>query len=253
MRFVHAVLPYLWFGMLTGAAGLLWYGLLHAPFLQIARISVSGSCRLTPAEIVQCAGIREGQNILSFSIREATFGIERNPWISRAVVQRTLPDTIEITVEERRVHAKIALDRVYGVDGNGEIFAADKAVDEPVPLLRGISNADIASPDPDCVAVMQSALQLIGYLQTHRHEHLDGVTITMDKVCGLTMHDAASDTEVFLGFGDFEDKFSLLRMVQDDLSRKNLRAAAVYLQSRTQAAVTVRDSGRPPASAEKSA
>jgi len=230
--------------MLLGAAVACRYALLHAPCLRITRIIVNGCNRLTPAEVARCAGIGHGQNMLAFSIREATAGIERNPWVSRAVVKRILPDTVSISIEERRALARIALDRIYLLDGTGDIFSAAGADDEPVPLLRGITNADIAAPDPACGRAMQAALQLIGCLKTRQHLRPDGMTITVDKVCGLTLHEATTDTAVFLGFDDFEDKLSLLRMVHDDLARKKLCAAAVYFHSKEQASVTVRDSER---------
>lgn len=234
-------------GALLLLPSILWYGLLNAPCLAITDIQVEGCNRLAKSEVVQCAGIREGQNILSFSIGEATKRLESNPWVYRALVKRILPSTVSVCVQERQARARIQLDRVYLVDSNGEIFAAEGAREERLPLLYGISEDDISTPDTATFRLLQSALNLIASLHAGRYQAEADVSIAMDKIFGLTMHDSGSGTSVLLGFDDFDRKLALLRMVQDDLAKKGMKAASINLSTLKQAFVAVQDGGHVPA------
>lgn len=236
-------------GALLLLPSMVWYGLLHAPWLAIADIQVTGCNRLTRADVLQYAGIREGQNILSFSIGRATRGIESNPWVYRALVKRALPSTVSICVQERQARARIQLDHVYLVDSNGEIFAVESTQEERLPLLHGISEEDISTPDLATFRLLQSALNLIALLHDGHYRAGADVSISMDKVFGLTVQDLESGTDVLLGFDDFDRKLALLRMVQDDLAKKGIKAAFINLSTVKQAFVTVQDSGHMPAGA----
>jgi cell division protein FtsQ len=235
-RLVRAGLTALWCLLPCAGAALLWYGLLHAGFLQIAGIQVSGCSRLDPAAVIRSSGIEQGSNILAVSPSAATERLERNPWIYTAVVKRTLPGSIAIMLQEREARARIQLEDVYLVDSHGEIFLPAGPEESQLPLLTGLTTGDIGSPDAAASRLMQAAMQLIQCLQGRQ---LQGLSIAMDRVFGLTMHEAATGTSVFLGFDGFEEKLAILRMVQNDLSQKGLTAATIHVNSTKQAYVTV--------------
>jgi len=221
-----------------------WYGLLQSPCLAISTIQVTGCNRLTASEVVRWAGIREGQNILAFDIHETTERIESNPWVYCALVKRTLPDTVCISVQERQARARVNLDgHIYLLDSSGELFSTDTAATERLPLLQGITDADITSPDPAACRLLQAALQLIASCHAGQYPTTD-LTITLDKVFGLTLQDSTAGIQVALGFDDFERKLTLLRMVQDDLSHKGISASAIHITTSQQAFVSVPHEGR---------
>jgi len=238
-RLLRLGLTGLWCLLPCAGIALVWYGLLHAGFLEITSIQVSGCVRLDPAAITHSAGIERGANILAVSPRSATERIERNPWIYSAIVKRALPGSIAITIQEREARARIRLEEMYLVDGNGEIFLQAGTEQAQLPLLSGLGAQDIAQPDAEACRVMQAAMQLIGCLRSSGMQDTAGLSIDMDKIFGLTMHEAASNTSVFLGFDNFGEKLAILRMVQSDLSQKGLTAATIHINSIKQAYVTV--------------
>lgn len=238
-RLLRLGLTVLWCLLPCMGVVLAWYGLLHAGFLKITSIKVSGCGRLDPAVIMRSAGIERGANILAVSPGRATERLERNPWIYSAIVKRTLPGSIDISIQEREARARIRLDEMYLVDSHGEIFLQAGTEEAQLPLLRGLGAEDIARPDAEASRVMQAAVLLIQCLQNRGMQNTGGLSIAMDKVFGLTMHEAATNTSVFLGFDSFEEKLAILRMVQSDLSQKGLTAATIHINSTKQAYVTV--------------
>ncbi|MCX8042796.1 MAG: FtsQ-type POTRA domain-containing protein [Desulfobacterota bacterium] len=226
---------------------LLWKTLCAASCFSIADIQVSGCSRLTKDEVMRWAGINTGDNIFSFSISTVTQRLESNPWIFRACVRRMLPDTVCVYLEERQPCARIRLDRMCLVDIRGEIFAPEGAEHERLPLLEGVSRADIADPDPACRKLLQSALELVMCLHERHQKDFSDVSISLDKVFGLTMQQG--ETSIFLGFDEFDRKLTLLQMITQDLSTKGMTAAAIHIATAQQAFVTVRDADHAPSAA----
>jgi len=218
------------------------YGwLLHTDSLTIKKINVSGCSLIDKKDVLRRSRIRKDVNILSINLGEESKRLENNPWICKAVVKRSLPDTIEIQVEERRPMAVIKLDHFYFVDNQGEIFTKVDGQAQKLPLLTGLSKEDIIKNDDKSAQLINTALSLIEDL--HKKEMLKegGTTIEMDKEFGLTMVLAPHNTKIFMGFDDFDKKLEHLFRIIDDLGKKGFSAKAINLNSVKQAYVTLKD------------
>lgn len=77
----------------------------------------------TPRPLLEAAlGIHKGDPILGFSLEDARANLERIPWVEKATVERRLPSTIVVNIEER---APVAVWQNQGkislVDAKGQV------------------------------------------------------------------------------------------------------------------------------------
>lgn len=82
------------------AAGVLW--LLRSPFFSIESIVVRGARRSDPVELLSRAGITVGTPLIYVDVEEAESAVLKDPWVETVVVDRSWPNTLVVTVEERR-------------------------------------------------------------------------------------------------------------------------------------------------------
>lgn len=113
----------------------------------VARVDVCGNAVLTPDEVVELAGVEIGQELLD--VRPA--GVERSlsssPRIGRARVSRSLPDRIEILLEETMPAAIVPAAPGEFVEVSDQALvlpAAERSAFVDVPLITGVP----APPEP---------------------------------------------------------------------------------------------------------
>src|SRR5262249_32256746 len=70
--------------------------------LGVADIEVEGRGMTTPEAILGALGAQRGTPILAVSPASAKAQLEALPWVRSAVVERQLPDTLRITLSERK-------------------------------------------------------------------------------------------------------------------------------------------------------
>ncbi|WP_369407911.1 cell division protein FtsQ/DivIB [Roseomonas rosulenta] len=104
--------------------------------------------RNTPTDMIRAAlGVSRGDPILDFSPEAARTRLETIAWVQTAHVERRLPGTILVRIEERRPFAIWQNNaRFVIIDRDGRVVAAD-GLDQfgPLPLLVG-AGADSAGP-----------------------------------------------------------------------------------------------------------
>jgi len=109
--------------------------------LTVQNIVIEGREKTPEALLKAAIGVAQGAPILTFSVSEARARIEQIAWVRSAVVERVLPGTIHIVLNERRPFAvwqnqgKFALiDRAGNVVTDSDVGAfADK-----LPLVVGV-------------------------------------------------------------------------------------------------------------------
>lgn len=107
--------------------------------LQVTEIVIEGRAN-TPEPVLRAAiGVTKGDPILGFSLEETKVHIEMIPWVEHATVERRLPGTLVINLQERRPFAiwqnqgKFVL-----VDRAGQVVAnQDVAQFRHLPLIVG--------------------------------------------------------------------------------------------------------------------
>lgn len=94
--------------------------------LTVQEVLLEGSHNTPPDLVREALGVRRGDAILGFSPQDAKERLELIAWIERAHVERLLPGTIRVRIEERRPFAIWQRDGKFSViDREGNVVATE--------------------------------------------------------------------------------------------------------------------------------
>ena len=134
--------------MLTGLLAFFSHELYSSTLFRIQTVKLSHSDRVTETAVRHLANIRFHQHLFMFDTVWAENQIERHPWVKKATVSRDFPSAISVTIEEHIPTLLLALDRMWYVDAEGDIFRAADSNDINHPILTGIpSNWTTEQPE----------------------------------------------------------------------------------------------------------
>lgn len=111
----------------------------------IRRIDISSTGTLSPAHLREYAQVSEGQNLFAINIEQVSHNLERTPRVRSAEVQRKLPDTLVIRVQERTALARMAEGAIgfpMAVDRDGFILGPSGG--RGLPLISGVGESGLA-------------------------------------------------------------------------------------------------------------
>ena len=112
--------------------------LLAAPIFNINNIKVEGNEKVSAEEIISLSQLKKGENIFKFN-NSIISNIKQNKYIENVTITRKLPDTVKITVEERKIKYQINLINSFAyIDKNGYILE-NSTVKKEVPVIAGLS------------------------------------------------------------------------------------------------------------------
>ena len=127
--------------LLVGAVALLAavaWGVSVSPLLDVDHVRVRGLEHLTAAEVESAADVHPGDAIVWLDPDRAARDLEALPYVGRASVTRAWPDTVRITVHERRPAAWVQGAGVKVlVDGSGRVLETVDAPPAGLPQLLG--------------------------------------------------------------------------------------------------------------------
>ncbi|WP_054692061.1 cell division protein FtsQ/DivIB [Geotalea toluenoxydans] len=208
---------------LISAVGCAGYGIYRiiagTTFFKLERIEVSELKTLKRQEIIDLAGVREGDGMFGLRLRSIGEQIGKNPWVSRVEVRRYLPNTLSIQIAERQPVAVINMGYLYYLDANGDVFKPLTEGDQlDYPVITGISEEDIARDPAGSKGALKEVLELIAHLKSRAEFKLDEVSeIHYDKGYGVTLFTAAAGVPVKLGSGDYNRKLDRLARIYKEL------------------------------------
>lgn len=102
----------------------------NADFL-LLNIDVHVNGTIPPSQILKWAGVEKGQNLIAIDLKRVNANLMRVPYIASVNVERRLPDTLKITVDERQAIALLQpksvqgytlAQSVYYIDVNGMVM-----------------------------------------------------------------------------------------------------------------------------------
>jgi cell division protein FtsQ len=143
----------------------------YTPLFRLRDIRVEGTKSLRPGEVITLAGIGSGTNVFHLDTASIVTTLEADPWIRSATVERHLPGSVVITVQERTPIARALVGTTSTVvAGDGIVLpgavttglpeirasvgelsdddrtAAAEALDAIPPVVRGRVSAVVAEP-----------------------------------------------------------------------------------------------------------
>ncbi len=130
--------------------------------LRVSKVVVKGRAN-TPEPLLRAAiGVHRGDPILGFSVEQARKRIETLSWVEHATVERRLPGTVVVHLQERRPFAIWQHDGKFVlIDRAGQIVAhRDVAQFRQLPLVVGAGA-------PEHAAALLDALTNLPTVQSH--------------------------------------------------------------------------------------
>lgn len=145
------------------------HALLAADALTVSRITVSGTARLSRADVLSLLDGLEGRNMLRVGLDEWRSKLLESPWIADAALRRVLPGTIDVRISERQ---PIGIARfgeaLHLIDQQGRVIGefGPQHAGLDLPVVDGLTPPDGTATDPEVDAGRaQLATRLLGSLQ----------------------------------------------------------------------------------------
>ena len=129
--------------MITGLMFVVLFGFFghefySSPLFRVQNLTVTPSERVTETAVRHLANLRYSQHLLLMDTVWAAEQIERHPWVKDASVSRSFPSTVNVEIKEYTPTLLLALERMWYVDAEGDIFRAADSSDVNHPILTGI-------------------------------------------------------------------------------------------------------------------
>jgi cell division protein FtsQ len=142
------------------------------PTYALSDLRVTTDGLLTRLQIVEIAGIQEGENIFRVDLRKAKLALDGLPQVERVDVRRILPDRVDIKICERQPVAWVAASAStpvgmgtdsFLVDARGYVMRSRKILPEhlTLPVITGVMMEDVAPGQKLPSAEATAAVELI--------------------------------------------------------------------------------------------
>jgi cell division protein FtsQ len=197
-------------------------------------VNVTGERQVSEEDIRAFAGIGEGTSVVGLDESDIRREVERHPWVRRARVEITLPDTVDIHVWERGAAAVVVLGKLYLADDKGVVFKPVGPEDdlEGLVYLTGFDREDLFHDDKKSQAEqrVRDGIGVADVWRGHPVERLEPLgEVHYDDVFGWRVVGAGQGVEVQLGWGDLQEKLDKLEQVLFDARRRGAQLELVRL------------------------
>ncbi len=158
-----------YFGAIADGAGRIAHARAVDAGLEVKRVTVMGREEADPHDILEAVGPVLGASILHVDLAAVKARVEGLGWVQYAAVRRLLPDTLQVSVEERRPSAVWQMTgKLQLIDRSGAIIREVSAYEfANLPLIVGAGA-------PEAAAEVLSALAA--------HEELTAMTAALVRV-----------------------------------------------------------------------
>ncbi|MDZ4789298.1 MAG: FtsQ-type POTRA domain-containing protein [Blastochloris sp.] len=137
--------------------------------LKMIEVEIQGN--VTKAEVINWSRVKIGQNLMTLNLAEIRHRLSNMPYIANVRVERDLPSTLRLVVEERQPVAKIVPDSpsgsrlaqpVYYIDYQGYMMkpkAGERL--KPLPTITGVAYENVQEGVRTDRLEIMSALNLL--------------------------------------------------------------------------------------------
>lgn len=119
-------------------------------FFKVSVITVEGETQYSAEEIIKSSAIKQGESLFGFSAQEVSSSITQTlPYIGKATVKRSIPDTVTIVVESAEPSCAMKTDTGYILlDKDQKVLEKTDKIDSSIPViaLSGVEKADVGFP-----------------------------------------------------------------------------------------------------------
>lgn len=183
--------------LVASLAGGAWYGgreclnrfLWLNPDYNLTTIEIEDDGTLTRDQILDAAGIHEGENIFRVNLSKARDGMGRLPQVERVEMERMLPGKITITIAERKpiawLTAKGSDDPTtspdaFLIDAKGTLIKTSKQLREyfHMPVIFGFSTDNLEAGQTLTAPEIAAALNLIDLNADNSRFQIRGIDLS---------------------------------------------------------------------------
>jgi len=165
------------------------WALTYTPLFDAKHIRVEGAVSLRPGDVRGLAGVEPSTNVFHLQPDEVTARLLTDPWIASARVDKDLPDTVVLTVVERRPVGVIdAMGERSVLASDGTVLPAAAATLATLDRLPAVDAALGAPDEPQRAA----AASLLGALDPVVAQRVTGITVGQDLSETLTLRDGVT-------------------------------------------------------------
>lgn len=234
-----------------GLAGLLMLGaiggflqvrhfLLYSPRFHVAIKEIQGLHYVSESQVLLRLSEFEihNQNLFSIDLDDLRKSIEQIPWVSEALVQRTLPNKLSIQIKERQPIAFAKVDTAsWLVDEEGVLLERnpEMGVQFDFPVIVGLEpgfDREILERNRRRLLRYQSLIQSLDENGASLSKDLSEIYLNDPDNVSVILND---DTVlVHLGRNDFQQKFRHYLAMGKDLKQKYPRLDSVDLRFQNQ-------------------
>jgi cell division protein FtsQ len=184
-----------------------------SPRFALREIQVSLAAHVPRDEVLELAGVAEGDRLLAIDTEPLAARVAAHPWVRSVRVRRQLPSTLIIDLTERRAAAAVSLGGLYLVDETGHPFKkATMEEADGLPVLTGIDRAWYAEQKEASEGAIREALALLAdYGARPGRPALSELNI--DPRFGFSLFLLDGGAEIRLGRGDFSKKLARLDQI----------------------------------------
>jgi cell division protein FtsQ len=181
---------------------------LHSAYFTLQQVDVMGNRHLSRAEVVEASEVERGTNLLTVDLGDIAGRLKRHPWVRSSSVYRRFPGRLMIEIEERIPRAVVAVEKLYYVDQQSEIFTRLLPGDPvDLPLFTGVKPEDLQAHGPEVRDLIRSGLNFLDVLEKSGADlqTAEIAEVRLDLDDGLSLYTSAGRI-IVLGKGDFENK-----------------------------------------------
>jgi cell division protein FtsQ len=158
----------------------------YTPLFRLRDIRVEGTQSLRPGEVIRRAGIGSGTNVFHLDTGSIVAALEADPWIRSATVERHLPGSVVITVQERTPIARALVGTSFTVvAGDGIVLPGAAAAG--LPEIQA-SVGELTDDDRTAAAEALDAIPPVVRARVSAVVAEPTGSLVMDLAGGLTVH-----------------------------------------------------------------
>ena len=160
-------------------SGLMLALVVYVPIFTLQQIKISGATYITQDDILKIGNIYIGEPLFKLETDSITNRLSQDLRIEEVSVRRSLPNTLEVTIKERRPVATIVCDYGYlDMDKNGKILDSYKNLKTmQIPMITGATVRDLYIGDDVDDELVKKILDFLNKIDPESLNKLSEVAI----------------------------------------------------------------------------
>jgi cell division septal protein FtsQ len=209
--------------------------------LKLTKVIIEGAHYLTQADVLETANLSPGADMFKLNLEDLSQKLAKLSWIDRVFVERRLPSSILISIQERKPVALLDNGRLYGIDKNGRILSpSDALLNQDLPLVSGVRFSVEAVGTTQTAEILKPALDFFNFLAkkdavlAHDISEVnlsepESLKVTFINGVEVTFNTSVSDTDL-----------KRMALVLGDLNEKRKKASTMDFRYKDMAFVKTR-------------